>query len=92
MIKFLIQIKTDEKINQKYLSEYNESQYFDWKEIRLQRRIIKLHNLNPEIDSSLQEDDLFPEKQSSIMIDNIDNLEWRSFIFQLIEIYFQYFL
>lgn len=70
----------DNSTSKSSLSEYNESHYFDWKEIYIQRRIRKLYNLDPEVNSSLQTDDLFPENNTSIQISQISDigeLEWK---------------
>lgn len=66
----------ENSIIQNDYSEYNESQFFDWKEIYLQRRIHKLYNLNPNVNSSLQIDELFPDNDSSINISNVESLSW----------------
>ena len=78
MNKYFIWIyKTkDAKLNQERFSRYNESVFFDWKEIYLQKRMLHLYNLDPEINSTLQKDELFPEKYSSIGLSNIDSLSW----------------
>ena len=55
--------------SQSHLSDYNESQFYDWKEIGLQRRIDKLYNLAPNQNSQL--DSLFPETNSSLNIENL---------------------
>lgn len=63
--------------DQHYFSAYNESIFFDWKEISLQRRILKLYNLDPNQNYLLQEDELFKENNIFLgLADGIDSISW----------------
>ena len=71
--------------NKTFLSQYNESKFYDWKELHVQRRISKLFNLLPyEILSQI--DDQFPENDTSISLENTF-LSWLCLFFLLINLF-----
>ena len=60
-------------------SEFNESSFYDWREMKTRRRIEKLYNLNPDSKEN-QVDDLFPTRAESINMTKLLN-QWICKIF-----------
>ena len=58
--------------NASHFSEFNESSFYDWREMKTRRRIEKLYNLNPDSQEK-QEDYLFPTQAESINITKLPN-------------------
>ena len=61
-------------INKQYFSDYNESSFYDWREVHLRRRLPRLYNLEPG-SASIQNDEEFPENYTSLNTTAIRN-EW----------------
>lgn len=60
--------------NAKRFSEFNESSFYDWREMKTRGRIEKLYNLNPDSQEN-QVDDLFPTRAESINMTKLPN-QW----------------
>ena len=56
-------------------SDYNESKFYDWTEIYIQKRVEKLYNILPG-STNKQSDSMFPENYSSFK-NEIFSVSWK---------------